>query len=69
MNKLRARLKSGKACLNGWLAIPSSYSAEAMGHQGFDSVTVDLQHGMIGFEAARETVAGIINMEAERKPS
>jgi 4-hydroxy-2-oxoheptanedioate aldolase len=23
-----------------------------MGHQGFDSVTVDLQHGMIGFEAA-----------------
>lgn len=24
---------------------------------------------MIGFEAARETVAGIINMEAERKPS
>jgi 4-hydroxy-2-oxoheptanedioate aldolase len=23
-----------------------------MGHQGFDSVTVDLQHGMIGFDAA-----------------
>ena len=23
MNKLKARLKSGKACLNGWLAIPS----------------------------------------------
>ncbi len=23
-----------------------------VGHQGFDSVTVDLQHGMIGFEAA-----------------
>lgn len=51
-NPLRAAIAEGRAITNGWLAIPSAYSAEAMGHQGFDSLTVDLQHGMIGFDAA-----------------
>jgi 4-hydroxy-2-oxoheptanedioate aldolase len=46
MNKLRARLKSGKACVNAWLAIPSGFSAEVMAQCGFDSVTVDMQHGV-----------------------
>ncbi len=46
MNKLKARLKSGKACMNGWLAIPSGFSAEVMAQCGFDSVTVDMQHGV-----------------------
>lgn len=51
-NRLRELVREGRPILNAWLAIPSSYSAEVMGHQGFDSVTVDLQHGMIGFDAA-----------------
>jgi len=51
-NTLRQRLADGAPVVNGWLAIASAYSAELMGHQGFDSVTVDLQHGMIGFDAA-----------------
>jgi 4-hydroxy-2-oxoheptanedioate aldolase len=46
MNKLKARLKSGKACVNAWLAIPSGFSAEVMAQCGFDSVTVDMQHGV-----------------------
>jgi 4-hydroxy-2-oxoheptanedioate aldolase len=46
MNKLKARLKTGKACVNAWLAIPSSFSAEVMAQCGFDSVTVDMQHGV-----------------------
>jgi 4-hydroxy-2-oxoheptanedioate aldolase len=46
MNKLKARLKSGKACINVWLAIPSGFSAEVMAQCGFDSVTVDMQHGV-----------------------
>jgi 4-hydroxy-2-oxoheptanedioate aldolase len=37
---------SGKAVVNGWLAIPSGFSAEVMAQCGFDSVTVDLQHGV-----------------------
>lgn len=51
-NTVKARLAAGESIVNGWLAIPSSFSAEVVGMAGFDSVTVDLQHGMIGFESA-----------------
>lgn len=51
-NKLRHLLREGKPILNAWLSIPSGYLAEGVGHQGFDAVTVDLQHGMIGYETA-----------------
>ncbi|WP_299648361.1 HpcH/HpaI aldolase/citrate lyase family protein [uncultured Tateyamaria sp.] len=51
-NRLKRLLANGEAITNAWLSIPSSYLAEGAGHQGFDSVTVDLQHGMIGFETA-----------------
>jgi 4-hydroxy-2-oxoheptanedioate aldolase len=51
MNKLRARLKSGKACINAWLAIPSGFSAEVMAQCGFDSVTVDMQHGVQDYQS------------------
>jgi 4-hydroxy-2-oxoheptanedioate aldolase len=45
-NKLKARLAAGKANVNGWLAIPSGFAAEVMAQCGWDSVTVDLQHGV-----------------------
>src|SRR5579884_2426101 len=45
-NRIKQRLKDGKAVVNGWLAIPSGFSAEVMAQCGFDSVTVDLQHGV-----------------------
>src|SRR5258705_10635308 len=51
MNKLKGRLKSGKACVNAWLAIPSGFSAEVMGQCGFDSVTVDMQHGVQDYQS------------------
>lgn len=47
-NALRQRLAAGEIAINGWLSIPSSYSAEGIGHSGVHSATVDLQHGMIG---------------------
>ena len=37
--------------MNGWLAIPNSFSAETMAHQGWDSLTIDLQHGMVDYQA------------------
>ncbi len=36
--------------VSGWLSIPSPFTAEVLGHQGYDVVTLDLQHGMISFE-------------------
>jgi 4-hydroxy-2-oxoheptanedioate aldolase len=45
-NKLRQIWAAGKAAVNAWLAIPSGFSAEVIARCGFDSVTVDLQHGV-----------------------
>ena len=44
-NRLRTLWKSGGAAVNGWLTIPSSFAAETMAHQGWDTLTIDLQHG------------------------
>jgi 4-hydroxy-2-oxoheptanedioate aldolase len=49
-NKLKERWKAGKAAVNGWLAIPSGFSAEVMAQCGWDSVTVDMQHGVQDYQ-------------------
>ena len=51
-NQIRTRLAARQIVVNGWLSIPSSYSAEGIGHSGAHSVTVDLQHGMLDFSDA-----------------
>ncbi|WP_417605894.1 HpcH/HpaI aldolase family protein [Primorskyibacter flagellatus] len=51
-NRIKEIWAAGETAVNGWLAIPSPYSAEVMGHQGFDAVTIDMQHGMMGFDTA-----------------
>ncbi len=48
-NRLREIWASGGAAVNGWLAIPNSFSAETMAHQGWDTLTIDLQHGVIDY--------------------
>ena len=51
-NTLRAIWAKGGAVVNGWLAIPSAFSAEVMAHQGFDSLTIDMQHGVVDYQVA-----------------
>ena len=48
-NRLRTIWKAGGAVINGWLAIPNGFSAETMAHQGWDSLVIDLQHGVIDY--------------------
>ncbi len=48
-NRLRTLWQADRPVVNGWLAIPSSFSAETMAHQGWDSLTIDLQHGVIDY--------------------
>lgn len=50
-NRLRTLWKQDRAAVNGWLAIPNSFSAETMAHQGWDSLTIDLQHGVVDYQA------------------
>ena len=49
-NRLRTLWKSGGAAVNGWLAIANGFSAEMMAHQGWDSLTIDMQHGVIDYQ-------------------
>jgi 4-hydroxy-2-oxoheptanedioate aldolase len=44
-NELRRLLVGDGRGINGWIAIPDPFAAEQYAAQGFDSVTVDLQHG------------------------
>lgn len=51
-NTLKTIWADGGVVVNGWLAIPSSFSAEVMAHQGFDSLVVDIQHGAVDYQTA-----------------
>ena len=51
-NTLKTKWARGEATVNGWLSIPSAFSAEVMAHQGFDSLTVDMQHGVVDYQVA-----------------
>ena len=48
-NKVKEMMKAGKPVINGWLQIPSTVSAEVMAHQGWDSLTIDMQHGLVDY--------------------
>ena len=63
-NTLKQMLRAGEPIINAWLSIPSGYLAEGAGHQGFHSITVDLQHGLIGFETAVSMLQAISSTPA-----
>ncbi|MDJ0610769.1 MAG: aldolase/citrate lyase family protein [Kiloniellales bacterium] len=62
-NRVREIWARGGAVINGWLAIPSSLSAETMAHQGWDSLTVDQQHGMVDFPNALAMLQAVSTTE------
>ena len=51
-NKIKALWADGKPILNGWLSIASAFTAEILAEQGYDSITIDLQHGVVDYQAA-----------------
>ena len=51
-NKVRELWAEDKAVVNGWLSIPSTVTAEINARAGFDSLTVDLQHGLNDYQSA-----------------
>ena len=51
-NKLRALWQQDACAVNGWLTLPATFSAEVMAHEAWDSLTVDLQHGLIDYQVA-----------------
>jgi 4-hydroxy-2-oxoheptanedioate aldolase len=46
-NLLKKKIADGVRCVGGWAAIPSAFSTEIYAAQGWDSVTLDMQHGSL----------------------
>ena len=61
LNTINERWNSNKNVINGWLAIPDSFSAEVIASLGYDSITVDMQHGLIDFQRAVSMLQAISN--------
>ena len=62
-NRVKRIWREDGSVLNGWLHIPSSYAAEIMAHAGYDSITVDLQHGPPDFADALAMMQAISTTE------
>jgi 4-hydroxy-2-oxoheptanedioate aldolase len=44
-NALKKKIADGVRAVGGWVAIPNAFSTEVYAAQGWDSVTIDMQHG------------------------
>ena len=58
-NKLKKIFAEGKAAINGWLQIPNSFSAEVMASQGWESLTIDMQHGVVDYPNSLQMLQAI----------
>ena len=52
MNRVKALWAQGKPVLHGWCSIGSPFTAEIMAAQGYDAITVDMQHGALDYTHA-----------------
>lgn len=50
-NKLKQIWAEGRPTINGWLSIGNAFTAEIMAAQGYDSVSIDIQHGALDYSA------------------
>src|SRR5258705_5865043 len=48
-NKLKQLWSQGKPTINGWCSIGNAFTAEIMAAQGYDSVSIDVQHGALDY--------------------
>lgn len=63
-NLVAEKIASGGRVVNGWLSVASPHIAEVLAHQGYDSVTIDLQHGAIDYAAAFQMLQAISSSPA-----
>jgi 4-hydroxy-2-oxoheptanedioate aldolase len=50
-NKLKDIWAAGQPVLNGWCSIGSAFTAEIMAAQGYDAITIDIQHGALDYSS------------------
>lgn len=49
---IKKKWDAGFPTVNGWCSIGSTVTAEIMAAQGYDSLTIDMQHGALDYSAA-----------------
>jgi 4-hydroxy-2-oxoheptanedioate aldolase len=47
VNRVKELWKNNQAAIGGWLTLANGFSAEIMAHQGWDVLTIDMQHGLV----------------------
>jgi 4-hydroxy-2-oxoheptanedioate aldolase len=50
-NKLKQIWAEGHPVLHGWLSIGNPFTAEIMAAQGYDAISIDIQHGALDYSA------------------
>lgn len=63
-NKLKQIWASGKASVDCWLMLPSAISAEILAHQGWDSLTIDCEHGQADHAGMVQILTAISTTDA-----
>jgi 4-hydroxy-2-oxoheptanedioate aldolase len=66
ISTLADKLRSGTPVLSAWCGLPDPSVAGLLAREGFDSITIDMQHGAIDFAA---TVRAIPLVAAAGKPT
>jgi 4-hydroxy-2-oxoheptanedioate aldolase len=55
------KINFNKPIINGWLSIPNSFTAEAMSKMGWDSITIDMQHGQNDYSTTLSMLQAMSN--------
>ena len=58
-NRLREAWASGRAVTNIWVSLGGILPTEILAHQGWDSLTIDMQHGKADFTGVVQMLTAI----------
>lgn len=64
MTTLISRLAAGETLFTAWSSIPDSLTVEALAGQGYDAVTLDMQHGGHHEDSVLRSIPGILRANA-----
>ena len=59
MTGLADRLRAGETLISGWTQLPEPLVPELVARQGFDAVTMDMQHGLHDTQSVMRSIGGV----------
>lgn len=62
-NRIKTVWDKGGAAINVFMGMPDSFAAEVMASLDWDGVTIDMQHGVVDYQAAVHMMQGISRYE------